>query len=93
MSPDPVNPEDISAPRSNKNIVDEIADYLKERDLDMKDFEVVDGALQAVWPEMYNEDHLATLLVTINVYIALAERHDFEVQPTYLKMAKMEGLI
>jgi hypothetical protein len=63
------------------------------RNLDMSDFEQVDGALQAVWPEIYRDDKLATLLVTINVYLALAEQFGFEVQPAYLKAAKMEGLI
>lgn len=89
----PTNPEEIVPPRETKPVVELIHDYLVTHDLDMQDFEVVDGALQAVWPEVYKLDKLASFVVTANVYIALATRYNFPVVPAYLHRAKMDGLI
>src|SRR5688572_5160559 len=93
MPLNPTDPSQMTAPRSHRPIIEDIHEYLLERSLDMTDFEVVDGALQAVWPELYRDDTLSSFLVTVNVYLALAEQYNFEVQPPYLKWAKMEGLI
>lgn len=95
MTP-PINsldPESVSAPRSDKPILEDIHNYLKEKDFDMTDYEVVEGALHALWPEIYRNDTLATFLVTVNVYLKLAEKYGFEVKPAYLAQAKMEGMI
>lgn len=89
-----IDAQRISAPRSNgESIVGEIVKYLKDRGLDLTDFEIVDGAMHAVWPELYNRDKVAALIVTINVYIEIARQEGFEVKPAYLLEAKMEGLI
>lgn len=92
----PIQPTDVESilpPRSDKPIIEEIHDFLVSHDLDMQDFEAVDGAMQAIWPEMYNHDTLAAFLVTANVYLALATRYNFAVEPAYLHRAKLEGLI
>jgi hypothetical protein len=87
------DPTEVVPPRAFRPIIEEIHDYLKDRDLDMQDFEVVDGAMQAIWPEMYNHDKLAAFIVVANVYLALATQYNFAVVPSYLHRAKMEGLL
>lgn len=83
----------ITSPRSRQHILDELREYLKSRDLDMTNFEVVDGALHACWPELYNNDQAAALLVTMNVFVDLADQEGFEVIPAYLRRAKQQGSI
>lgn len=91
----PGNVDDMNAPRSMKNIVQEVMDYIEQlREEDENgiipdrptDFQTYDDALAAVWPELHKASNKAHLLVAVSIYVDIAERWGFEVPPEIREM-------
>lgn len=86
MSPGAI--DDVNAPRSMQNIVKEVMEYVKrhvEEPLPKgasytfpQDFDTYDRALHAVWPGLFKSDPKAALLVSVSIYMDIAERWSFE---------------
>jgi hypothetical protein len=94
----PGNVDDINAPKSMKNIVLEVMDYINAHhppeDLSPgewppTDFDTYDQALHVVWPELYKTDPKAALLVSVSIYIDIAERWFFEATPSEIKELRL----
>ena len=75
--------DDVNAPKSMQNIVLEVMKYVQDHwsancaDYPPKDFNTYDRALHAVWPGLFKSDAKAALLVSVSIYIDIAERWDF----------------
>lgn len=85
---------EIIAPSSDQPIVLDVEQYLNRLGLrGTPKFEHYDDAVRAVWPALNKSDPTAQLLVSINVYLACAEKMGFEVKPTFLKEAAKDDLL
>lgn len=79
------NVDDLNAPKSMQNIVQEVMGYVIdhrvpaiERQFEYPiQFEIYDQALHAVWPELHKASPKAHLLVSVSIYIEIAERWGF----------------
>lgn len=91
----PGNVDDVVPPRGMKNIVVEVmayvCKYMNDNHLieSPTDFETYDGALKVVWPELYKTCPEAALLVSVSIYIDIAERWGFDVHPVELKELRL----
>ena len=84
------NIDDVNPPRGMKNIVLEVMEYVRKHSGSTPtDFEVYDDALHAVWPELYKSCPEAALLVSISIYIDIAERWGFEAHPEEIKELRL----
>ena len=84
----------VFAPSSDQNIVQDVEQYLRLKGLEGTQlFEHYDDALRVVWPALLISNPEASLLVSINVYLEVAEKRGFEVKPDFLKQAKRDGLL
>jgi hypothetical protein len=77
-----------------RNIVEEVMDYIDTHCLKVNserptDFETYDDAFNVVWPELYKACPNAALLVSISIYVDIAERWGFEVIPPEIKDVKL----
>lgn len=88
------NIDDVLAPRSMKNIVLEVMDYIETHKLQSDgkpptDFETYDEALQVIWPELYKTCSEAALLTSISIYVEIAERWGFHINTPEIKDLKL----
>jgi hypothetical protein len=82
----------IIAPSSDKNIVEDVEQWLEAHNLKGTDlFEHYDDAVKAVWPAVYVANSYAGIFLSINIYLACAEKHGFDVKPDFLKTAQKDG--
>ena len=89
----PGNIDDVNAPRSMKSIVLEVMDYVEKHNLQINsippdDFETYDNALRVIWPEIYKCPE-AALQVSVSIYVEIAERWGFHVEPAIIKELKL----
>lgn len=88
------NIDDVNAPRSMTNIVQEVTAYVMShfqinsegRVTPPTEFRFYDDALNAIWPELYKTSREAHLMVAVSVYVEIAERWGFEVAPEIREM-------
>lgn len=75
------NIDDVRAPRSMKNIVEEVMDWLQRHagtDKSLTSFELCDDGVKAVWPELHKSSPEAHLRVAVSIYYEIANRWGFE---------------
>lgn len=85
------NIDDVAAPKSMRNIVLEVMEYVEKHipPDDWEEFKPYDDALHAIWPELFKADPQAALQVSIAIYLDVADRKGFEVHPSELKELKL----
>ena len=95
MSPGAI--DDVNAPKSMKNIVLEVMEYVEAHRLPAitrvhehpLEFKVYDEALHAVWPELHKISPEAHLRVSVSIYLEIADRWRFEASPPEIKGLKL----
>ncbi len=96
MSPGAV--DDMNAPKSMKNIVLEVMEFVERHRVQDQfgvlpdrptDFDTYDRALHVIWPDLFKTDPKAAILVSVSIYIDIAERWGFEVKPDVLKEMRL----
>ncbi len=83
----PGNIDDVNAPKSIKNIVLEVIEYVEKHTevSEWQTFEPYDSALHALWPELFKASREAALRVSVAIFLDVAERKGFKVEPPELK--------
>lgn len=83
----PGNIDDVLAPRSMRNIVLEVMEYVETHAPfeEWAKFKPYDDALKAIWPGLFKIDAKAALLVSIAIYLDVADRKGFTVHPSELE--------
>lgn len=81
------NIDDVSAPKSMRNIVLEVTEYVEAHSpySEWDKFKPYDDALHVVWPELFKADEKAALQVSIAIYLDVADRKGFTVHPSELE--------
>lgn len=88
----PGNVDDIAPPRGMQNIVLAVMEYVQKHIEGTQypaDFETYDAALNAVWPELYKSSPEAALLVSVSIYLDIAERWGFKVEPEEIRELRL----
>ena len=76
----PGNIDDVLAPRSIRNIVVEVMEYVETHTPGHPTaFAAYDDALHAIWPELYKASPEAHMRVGLSIYADIAERWGFEI--------------
>lgn len=83
----PGNIDDVNAPKSMQNIVLEVIEFVEKHSppSEHEKFESYDNALHACWPDLFKASEEAALRVAVAIYLDVAERKGFTVQPPELK--------
>lgn len=85
------NIDNVLAPKSMRNIVLEVMEYVEKHVSpdEHEEFKPYDDALHVIWPELFKSDSKAALLVSIAIYLDVADRKGFEIHPSELKELKL----